>query len=149
MYIGGLVRKGGVAGAGKLHSIRRTCRRGWEKGRSCWFGETRVRSRGAFVASTEYFAGFSSVSSRYATVLEKLLDGTEQAPTSKPSSRPKKNCGKMNASFAVSRTRYRKQLLSWIPLVLRSTPINRSLTIRATLRKTRFLRTFASEPSTH
>src|SRR4029077_14653586 len=75
-------------------------------------------------------------------------DGTEHAPTSKPLSKRRRNYAKMNASFAASPTRYRKPSLSWIPLVLCSTPIKRRLTTRVSLRKTWLLRTFASESST-
>src|SRR6266699_6550701 len=66
--------------------------------------------------------------------------GTEQVPTLRVSSKPKKNFVKKNASSAGSQTRYRKQLSFRIPPARRFTPIKRRSIIRALPLKTSYLR---------
>lgn len=92
--------------------------------------------------------GFRFAANRYTMRVAHWSDGMGRRLTLKSSSRRKRSCGKMNASFAGLPTRYRRRLLSWTRLARRSTPTNRRSIIRDSLLKMCSPRAFANESST-
>src|SRR6185436_10547371 len=79
------------AGAIRLPFIPRIAKTEWNDAGSCLAKTDPPKARSGFVVTTESIVGFLFASSRSAMKPDRLSDGTEQARTLKPSSKPKRD----------------------------------------------------------